>query len=48
MWATVKMEAEALGADIVSPGVNFCGGDCNTEVCIQTEPGLYFSPLCLD
>ena len=32
LWSTVKSEAGALGADIVSPAVNFCGGDCNQEV----------------
>lgn len=31
-WSTVKDEAGKLGADIVSPGVNFCGGGCNVEV----------------
>lgn len=32
LWSTVKSEASDLGADIVSPAVNFCGGDCNEEV----------------
>eukprot|EP00904_Undaria_pinnatifida_P006640 jgi/Undpi1/3105/HiC_scaffold_15.g06479.m1 len=30
-WSTVKTKAELLGAEIVSPAVNFCGGDCNRE-----------------
>lgn len=32
LWSTVKSEAADLGADIVSPAVNFCGGDCTQEV----------------
>lgn len=32
IWSTVKAEAETLGAEIVSPAVNYCGGDCNEEV----------------
>lgn len=32
LWSTVKSEAGSLGAEIVSPAVNFCGGDCNQEV----------------
>eukprot|EP00752_Nemacystus_decipiens_P009999 g8915.t1 len=31
LWSTVKSEAEDLGANIVSPAVNYCGGDCNQE-----------------
>ncbi|CAM9758145.1 unnamed protein product [Pylaiella littoralis] len=31
LWSTVKEEASRLGAHIVSPAVNFCGGDCNRE-----------------
>lgn len=31
-WSTVKAEAELLGAEIVSPAVNFCGGNCNRDV----------------
>lgn len=32
LWSTVKSEAGTLGAEIVSPAVNFCGGDCTEEV----------------
>lgn len=32
LWSTVKSEAATLGAEIVSPAVNFCGGDCTKEV----------------
>ncbi|CAM9119621.1 unnamed protein product, partial [Ectocarpus fasciculatus] len=31
LWSTVKSEAATLGAEIVSPAVNFCGGDCTKE-----------------
>ncbi|CAM9096280.1 unnamed protein product, partial [Hapterophycus canaliculatus] len=31
LWSTVKSEARTLGAEVVSPAVNFCGGDCNEE-----------------
>ncbi|CAM9227153.1 unnamed protein product, partial [Ectocarpus sp. 12 AP-2014] len=31
LWSTVKSEAATLGAEIVSPAVNFCGEDCTKE-----------------
>lgn len=32
LWSFVKAEAEALGADLVSPSVNWCGEGCITQV----------------
>lgn len=46
LWSTVKDEASALGADIVSPAVNFCGGDCNQEVG-QRDSAYDGLPACL-
>lgn len=32
LWSLVADEAATLGAELVSPAVNFCAGSCNMEV----------------
>ncbi|CAN0438173.1 unnamed protein product [Ascophyllum nodosum] len=43
LWASVKAEAETLGAEIVSPAVNFCSGSCTEEDPVQWLDDFFYA-----